>query len=230
MPFDFRTPALAAAAAIGLAQGAQAATAGLIDPEISVDWGSATRISIGGGDDDPLVIFGFNPQPEPPAMSPFAGVSETVGATEATRTAVGVEAPQRFVLFLAGRGPGGGVFAAPSAPADDFSELVVGFDTGFDTLEIVLDFSTSSGGIGDGIDALFFNPQPEPPALFGEVGDVFGLEFAFTSLSDASVSLSVRDSSGATLGLAPAPVPVPATLPLIAGALAALGAVAGRRR
>ncbi|MEM9764352.1 MAG: hypothetical protein AAF968_17920, partial [Pseudomonadota bacterium] len=128
-----------------------------------VDWLSGISFSADIGPENILVIFGFNPQPEPPAM-PAPLVQDVVDPTAAVRNLLGVE-PTPFELFIAATG---GTFGTPTLPMSDFSSLIIPFTTTLgNDVNFVLDFTPSADGDNSTAttDALFFNPQPEPPAL-----------------------------------------------------------------
>jgi len=187
-----------------------------------------------GGPDNPLVIFGFNPQPEPPALSRLneRGLIDPELGIELDSDSF--DPSSRFELLVGIVTPGGA--ATLVAPADlpdgAFSDLSYAVDTGARTLSLDFEFETSSGG--QALDAVSFNPQPEPPA-FLDPDAVSGLGLGFTAFSTARVTLSVRDENGDAVDLgrvttvaALAPVPLPLTAPLLAAGLGLL--VALRRR
>lgn len=217
----------AAFAAIMAAGGGQAASVGI---DSMVDWSTAIAVAVDLGEAgliDPEIQIGINPQPEPPGMPV---VTDMIGPYAASRTFSGVVDDKRFALFLAGGAPSGAAFSPPTLDGRNFPQLVIGFDIGSSTLDIVLDFASGSGGIGSGLDAVSFNPQPEPPALFGQPAASWGLEFGMTSYSDVTVTMSVLDENGDALRLSPAQVPLPATSPLLAAALVGAGAVMRKGR
>lgn len=207
---------------LGLAASAWAAAA---SASVAV-WSTAERIAVAPFGDNPLVIFGFNPQPEPPAD--FLRDSQST-PTSLTQTIVGVEDGQQFQLLFGVVVPGGDAGLIDPEIGSAFGAVSLDFDIGFDTLTAQLTFESASGG--QGIGAVSFNPQPEPPAYLGDV-DVLGLDFGFTSYSDVSVTLSVFNSDGAALALRElgpvGEVPLPAGGLLLTGALGALALV--RRR
>ncbi|MGQ8364856.1 hypothetical protein [Glaciecola sp. 1036] len=151
-----------------------------------LSWDNATLLKGNSLDDiNPLVLFGFNPQPEPPALP----------STKPTFVVEDVENPQVFDLGFAIASEGN---VAPlmiellDTPIDDFSSLTLMVKNQRsleDIFQVNFEFSTSSGGVID-LDSLSFNPQPEPPAEFRD-GGVFGMNFSFTSLSDVWVSFEV---------------------------------------
>lgn len=207
--------------ACGFAASIVAASAAAPASAAMVDWMEAVPIVVNAGIESPLVLFGFNPQPEPPP----AGLSRSVliDPTFAEQALGGIE-PQPFLLFVAASG---GAFSAPSEPVMDFSMLSVGFTT-VGGQDLTFRFAFAPDGDGDaslGIsDPLFFNPQPEPPPIFD---DAFGLQFAFElmGVEQASIRLQALDDQGQALGLSA--VPLPPALGLLAAA-AAVGAIVSR--
>lgn len=230
-PGKFSTGLLAAAfVAVTLAVStvvSSQASAAILPATPSVDWSSAAPLQINSRLENPLVLFGFNPQPEPPPLG-YIGplLSITNGAARMTWT--GASNPQDFVVFFGVSSTGGPIIVRPATPVSDFSSLFFGIDTGLQTLNLVLDFSTSSGGIGSGISAVAFNPQPEPPASVFGAYETFGLLFNFTSLSDAHVTMRVQDANDQDLAISG--VPLPAGGALLAVAVAGLGWLGARDR
>lgn len=91
---------------------------------------------------------------------------------------------------------------------------------------VVLGFGTSGDGMAAG-GAVYLNPQPEVPSLFGfGAGSDGGITFQFTSFSDLWVTLQVFDAQGAPLSFSA--VPEPGTILLLGFGLA--GCAALRRR
>lgn len=184
--------------------------------------------------DNPLVIFGFNPQPEPPDLNRFDDLGLIDPEIGVTLESQAFGAASGFELLLGIVNPGGDatLMAPADIPTGAFSQLTFAAEIGTTTLSLDFGFSTSSGG--QALNAVSFNPQPEPPA-FLDPDAVGGLGFGFTSFSSATVTLTVRDSGGnavpvgtVTTVAALAPIPLPVTAPLLAGGLGLLLAL--RRR
>ncbi|MCA8883799.1 MAG: VPLPA-CTERM sorting domain-containing protein [Rhodobacteraceae bacterium] len=188
-------------------------------------WHTATLVSVNDGFINPLLIYGFNPQPEPPAVFPS---STRVSPTQISKTIHGVSGAQFFQVLIGVGLKGQAATLSDPDLSDPLSMTEIAFDTGADTLSIRLTFQSSSGGIGLG--AVSFNPQPEPPPLLGQFG-LQAFEFQFTSLSDANVTLQVLDSRGTVLGLTrvAAPIPLPASVLFLITGLGGL-TVLGRAR
>ncbi|WP_424968981.1 hypothetical protein [Dinoroseobacter sp. S76] len=198
----------------------------------SVDWEKTVSVSVPAGPENPLVIFGFNPQPEPPALV----AQTTLDPTAALREVLGVE-PTPFQLYLAA---GGGMFTTGFQAVDAVGlPGLLGFDVGFMTdlgtdLTLELRFVQNGSGSVIDADALFFNPQPEPPAL--SMDDSLGAEISFLNLvsgDDVGVSLQFTDANGRVLPIAAGPaavIPLPAAAWLMLGALGLLGGLRARRR
>lgn len=198
-----------------------------IEPTPFIDWSMAQQLHGSGPlGDDPRVIVGFNPQPEPPRV--FDSFLDLSTPSQPTLVRRGDFAPgTAFDLVLAIGGSGDGLTLLPKfdggIPTGGVATL--GFDVigpgGHDLFDVFVDFGSSSGGVLDGFSAVAFNPQPEPPAArFGADSD-FGVSFTFTSFSDTWVRLRVFDLQGNALQFSA--VPAPATLALAGLALAGLG-------
>ncbi|MEL6427155.1 MAG: hypothetical protein AAFQ33_17040, partial [Pseudomonadota bacterium] len=205
------------------------ATAPLSAKAEPVDWLSGISFSADIGPENILVIFGFNPQPEPPAM-PAPLVQDDVDPTAAVRNLLGVE-PTPFELFIAATG---GTFGTPALPMSDFASLVIPFTTTLgNDVNFVLDFTPSVDGDNSTAttDALFFNPQPEPPAL---PADLFGLLFAFELGADdtqVAVSLEIQDPvTDEPFALTAVAIPAPPAVLLLGAGLLLLGARRARAR
>lgn len=172
-----------------------------------VDWPSALQFSFDAGAENPLVLFGFNPQPEPPALT----VNQVLGPTRAVQEVSGIE-PTPFEFFIA---TSAGSFSLPTVPESDFSALQVGY-TSPGGVDFIFQFNFSPAADADpgsGSNPLFFNPQPEPPADFGEP---FGFGFSFGGMRNGdlvSVGLEILNESGEAIpisgSVAAPPVAVP---------------------
>ncbi len=187
---------------------------------VPVDWSDSILFQARGGLENPLVAVAFNPQPEPPA---YGGTQTSQENGVAVMTAPNVDNPQMFQLLLsinlgsAAGGPQNANVFYPPDPIAPFPSLQYSIATSLGTVLVDLDFSTSSGGIGSDVDAVAFNPQPEPPAFSSGQSSSFGLEFAFTALSDATVRIGLTLENGEQLHLTQ--VPEPAALVLFTAGL-----------
>jgi hypothetical protein len=172
----------------------------------TVNWDHAFALQSAGGLQNPGVLVGFNPQPEPPARI----------------TELDTSVPPEPVLILRDQeNPDGGhqlfdVFLALAHPGVQFSftgpvqvnkttvHTQARDDAGAALFDIQFEIVSSSGGVVDPGSLVGFNPQPEPPA--GYLGG-FGMTFGIDSLSDVFVTLRVFDSEGTQLSFAEVPAP-----------------------
>jgi len=185
-----------------------------IEPTPFIDWSKAFEFQGSSPfGDDPRVIFGFNPQPEPPIPylqrlnigDPFA--PELINS--------GPFGPgQAFDLYMAILLPAIRLNLIPNAAEPPEPVKTLGFaafdDSGKKFFDVFFDFSSSSGGMMDGASAVMFNPQPEPPEPYGPGSDM-GMSFTFTSFSDVSVALRVVDANGDRVEFRQVPEPITLT-------------------
>jgi hypothetical protein len=203
---------------------------------LTVDWADAFRLQSGAGLVDPIVLIGFNPQPDPPVRITTLDLRDP---TAPSLIIAGQTNPQPFILFLAigvGELYGGPDtltmdFDLPALTGDDLSSYLFRARGDGSVHDVSLTFATTTLGILDGTSIVGFNPQPDPPVDFAAF-DVLGLQFSFTSLSDARVTLRMTDAAGTPLSFAAAaaPVPEPATLTLVGLGATALGWTRRRRQ
>jgi hypothetical protein len=200
-----------------------------------VDWDNAFTLQTSGGFVNPLVLVGFNPQPEPPAYlgSELDFGNPSGSSSEPTVTANGVFASdQLFQILFAMDSPGISFFNAAGTPDDfghfEFSALDA---AGSILFNIMLDLTTSSNGVPNG-EWVGFNPQPEPPALTPGQNASIGFNTGFTSFSAVTLKLQIQDAQGNALNFseAPAVVPVPAAIWLFGTALIGLVGFGKRRK
>jgi hypothetical protein len=201
-----------------------------IDPEDPEDpvqarpvpWLQAFELAGSGGLVNPGVLVGFNPQPEPPARiaelsfaaNPMPDLYPPDPILTLRDQSQTEGDPQLFDVFLALGVPMVDLsFSAPVIAAGVPGVRTEARTSSGDLMfQILLDLSSSSGGIVDPASLVGFNPQPEPPAGYGS--GVFGMSFAMTSLSDVMLRLQVFDADGNPIALRAVPEPP---------ALAALG-------
>ncbi|MBL8699878.1 MAG: PEP-CTERM sorting domain-containing protein [Alphaproteobacteria bacterium] len=184
-----------------------------------------------GGLIDPVLLVGFDPQPDPPGARSDLGLLLPAAPTLALRDVSDPPGGRQFfdVFFglLLPATPGlllpylpFDLVPDPIAPAPTGTVHLRAVDRAGATLvDIFVDFASSSGGVLDGASAVAFDPQPEPPGDF-PLGKAFGLEFAMTSLSDVTLTLRMSDAAGTAISFAP--VPEPGGLALLFAALTSL--------
>ncbi len=210
----------------------------------AINWDHSFLLQGAGGVANPLVRFGFDPQPDPPGR---VMTQLDLGNRFMPRLSMpspgGLAADSFFDVFFALALPGIQLVAFPPSPCDvslppnpcvvsatDFSDVM--FDVFDDAASpnlmftVLLGFETSGGGMGAG-GAVYLNPQPEVPSLFGFSQESDGgLTFQFTSFSNLRVTLQVFDAQNTQLSFSA--VPEPGTVGLLGFGLA--GCAALRRR
>jgi hypothetical protein len=97
---------------------------------------------------------------------------------------------------------------APGSPdsTGHFEFEVLYLSSGDKAFDVFFDITTSSSGVPNETTWVGFNPQPEPPGLVG--AGIIGFDFSFTSLSDAILSMQVRDSTGNNFVFTPEPATI----------------------
>ena len=200
-------------------------------PPLQVDWGNTFTLQTSGGPVNPLVLVGFNPQPEPPGYR--GSVLDFGTSSEPTVTANDTfESDQLFQILFAMEGQGISFSNTAGAPDRfghyEFSALDA---AGAILFNILFDLTTSSNGVPNG-DWVGFNPQPEPPAYLPGQGAAIGFNTGFTSFSAVTLKLQILDAQGNALNFseAPAVVPVPAAVWLFGTALIGLVGFSKRRK
>lgn len=185
------------------------------------------------GVQNPGVLVGFNPQPDPPGLPVALLLGDNL--LPAVQTPTGGERAFHF-LFALGNLPGTNTHwsfvpaAAPNLNQFAFDALL----DGNVALHVVATPSRSDGLLFDPGSLVGFNPQPDPPG-FTAIG--FDLLFVppvtvngFAALADlaptATIQFQVTDASGAVYSFTP--VPLPASLGLTGLAMMMLARV--RRR
>ncbi len=141
---------------------------------------------------NPLVLVGFNPQPEPPAI---------LSNRQPSFDFNDLSPMQVFDLGIAISTQGNNVPLAivdaelPNEDFLNFSFMVNELENNSNLFSINLEFIPSADILID-LDTLAFNPQPEPPAQLFSLGAVFGMGFQFTSFTPMlSVAMQVFDAN-----------------------------------
>jgi hypothetical protein len=189
---------------------------------VSVDWNKCfalQEINL----HNPRVLASINPQPEPPAPSLPALILSNPANPLIQRSTDG-EADFRLLFSLSGLESL--IFQAVGAPDNsghyDFNALN---ELEQIVYQVVMDITTSHGGIPVPETWTQINPQPEPPLPAGAA--YLGFDFTFTSQSMATLSFQVLDNQGQALSFSQ--VPAPASLLLLgAGLIPLLGRTRNR--
>ncbi len=187
-------------------------------------------VSRGGGDLNPGILVGFNPQPDPPGtpgellpavMPTFLDLTNEFNPV---LNNAGLEGAWSFHFRILGHGDG--AIDLPAAPIvterGGFSHT--SFDTRLDghAFRGLISFGP---GVVDRATWGSFNPQPDPPG-FG-----FGAGFSFEGHTDPWASFSLfLDDRPLSFALAPGGVPEPATWGLMILGFGLAGGALRRRR
>lgn len=192
-----------------------------------VDWSNTVVFQTHGSSfEDPLILLGFNPQPDPPTGDfPLVDVSPDGMMVSLSRNTNGTS--NFRILF----GITDGVFfeinAAGEPDVGQFQFDVMDGGSGALMFDVLFDISTDSGGVPEEFSWVGFNPQPDPPGL-ALGGDTIGFDFEFTSLSLATLEVRIQDSEGTMMTFTK--VPEPSSVTLAALALLSMLAHGHRRR
>jgi len=213
------------------AAAANAASYNYLFPDNSIGFALKSQ----GGVVNPGVLVGFNPQPDPPGTPiPFIALDDATFPV-ITQYPPGPCAPSacgsfQFQMSFLGVGtpgltdpPDPEFIGATPATADalpmDIDRTAFSFIADGHTFDVTL-YVLGPGNVQDWV---AFNPQPDPP------GDGWAVSFDFGPFTgDPQVGFSVNeDNNPLSFQLT---TPLPAALPLFAGGLGVLGALAARRK
>jgi len=175
----------------------------LIEPIASttVTWSDAYTLETRGGFENPLVLLGFNPQPDPPGQDPFLDLSDP---TQAKLQITGTSAPS-FEVWIAVGGVGPQPYTIDPSGQLNTGEFEFGFENGA-SFVATLSVQASSGDLVPG-SWVWFNPQPDPP---GTPDDWLGFSFDVTgggSPQDVVIVLEISE------GGMPLSMSLPASVP-----------------
>ena len=172
--------------------------------------------------ENPAVLVGFNPQPDPPAFPWAVDVGDPL--LPAVQSPSGGAHAFRFVFALDNPsfpGVGWSFNLVPQSDIDSF-----GFDAQLGSalvVHVVAHATSSDGAHLDPGSLVGFNPQPDPPG-FGTIG----FDFSFNAAAPATfsrlgliadvvpfarVDFQMTDANGNPFAFRP--VPLPGTLPLL---------------
>lgn len=204
----------------------------------NVDWsGSFTLNGSGSGVVNPIVMVGFNPQPEPPGVFDTELVSLDLANPMMPTISVPTLGIQRFgILFSTFIVDDNNIPVPLQINASGVPDINghFGFNVmglaGGSFFDVFFDISMDSGGVFDPASWVGFNPQPEPPGF--PIGSAsIGFDFRFTNLlaAEANLSMSIVDANGNAMSLTNV-VPEPSSILLLGSGLIGLAGVLMKRR
>src|SRR5579871_1104166 len=162
-----------------------------------------------GGELNPGVIVGFNPQPDPPGFP-------TLDLADPFEPALVKPAgPATFDFVMSFTGLPGVLLPAVQMPGADGVTTFM-FDYGRHAFDVAVSFS----GPGGGADWVSFNPQPDPPGVW------FADAVTFAGAGDPAMSFSMTEDGTSLRFMA---APEPSTWALIGLGFVALGVLGYRR-
>lgn len=209
----------------------------IVDGYDNVDWsGSFTLQGSGSGVVNPIVMVGFNPQPEPPGVFDTELVSLDLANPMMPTISVPTLGIQRFGILFSTFIVDDNTIPVPlqinaSGVPDingHFGFNVMGL-AGESFFDVFFDITMDSGGVFDPASWVGFNPQPEPPGFPPGFASI-GFDFRFTSLSAvaANLSMGIVDDNGTALVFNV--VPEPSSILLLGSGLIGLAGVLMKRR
>jgi len=190
---------------------------------VTVDWSDAYLFQ--SGFDNPLVLVGFNPQPEPPATvyhPPEPGKSSSPGFSVETTGS------DFQILFAISDSMPLSIDTSNSTLVNGHYEFdVLGSSASSTALtpvyKVLFDMGAGDGGFPDPLSWYGFNPQPEPPAL-GPGFAAMGFGVSFPALTSADFSFQIYDVANQSYySLEYSPVPEPSSILLFCTGLAGFG-------
>jgi hypothetical protein len=201
-----------------------------------VDWSGSFTLQGSGGFVNPIVMVGFNPQPELPGVFDTELVSLDLANPRMPTISVPTLGIQRFGILIStfiiddnGIPVPLQINASGVPDINGHIELNVMGLGGESFFDLFYDITFDSIGVFDPASWVGFNPQPEPPGFpLGSAS--IGFDFRFTSLSATEVNLSmgIVDVNGNTMSFVG--VPEPSSILLLGSGLIGLAGVLMKRR
>ncbi len=172
-----------------------------IIPDVDVDW-SHTFLLKDLTTNEPLIRLGFYP-PDPviPSILDLSNPAQPMLSYPASD-------PEAHIDFAVSHPSMPLAISASGVPDNGHYEFQVLDVVNNNALmySIMLDMTTSSGGVPNPGSWTMFNPQPEPPRLLGDPVSI-GFNFQFTTLSDAYLTMQVLDAQGQPVSFSAVPDP-----------------------
>jgi hypothetical protein len=162
-----------------------------------------------------MLLVTLNPQPEPPMLPDLS----LLDPSRPVLSVASNENPNFRILFGIGDDVPLGIDATGTPDAQGHYEFFVRHATGGLAFTVLFDIGTSSGGVPNPDSWTWLNPQPEPPLPSEGIAGIC-FDFQFTSTSEATLTMEVRDPLDNRLAFSQVPEPSALVLWSLFGAFA----------